>query len=141
MNPSNPLAAHRIKAISEALREKSLTLDELHQQVCLCREQARRYVVHLHRTGAIHIEAWSVRQVGRSTRIPVFKCGKGEDAPRPANFTSAERQASHMARVRADDDRYDLHKARGRARKVKLERDALVCALFGRPGERTKEAA
>lgn len=136
MKLDHPMSARRVAAITEVLRGQALTVRDLAAKVFLCHEQVRRYVVELHAAGAVRIVRWSVQKEGRETRIPVFRLGAGPDAPRPQRLTGAQRQAAQMARIRANTERYDLHKARNRARKMKVARDPLVGALFGAVGVR-----
>ena len=125
------MTMRRTAAIAAALRDQVLTTRDLAPLVFLSVEQTRRYLVRMHIDGAVRIARWTVQATGRETRLPAYRAGAGRDAPRPAVLTSTQRQIKHMARVRRDEDRYELHKARNRARKLKKVRDPLVAALFG----------
>lgn len=131
MTPTHPMTMRRTAAIAAALRDQVLTTRDLAPLVFLSVEQTRRYLVQMHIDGAVRIARWTVQATGRETRLPAYRAGSGRDAPRPAALTSTQRQIKHMARVRRDEDRYELHKARNRARKLKIVRDPLVTALFG----------
>ena len=131
MKIDHPMSARRVAAITAVLASQALTARELAPRVFLSAEQTRRYLVQMHHDGAVRIARWAVQATGRETRLPAYRAGDGRDAPRPAVLTSAQRQIKHMARVRRDEDRYELHKARNRARKLKSVRDPLVAALFG----------
>lgn len=131
MKIDHPMSARRVAAITAVLASQSLTARELAPRVFLSVEQTRRYLVQMHIDGVVRIARWAVQATGRETRLPAYRAGAGRDAPRPAVLTSTQRQIKHMARVRRDEDRYELHKARNRARKLKKVRDPLVAALFG----------
>ncbi len=131
MKIDHPMSARRVAAITAVLVSQALTARELAPLVFLSVEQTRRYLVQMHLDGTVRIARWAVQATGRETRLPAYRAGPGHDAPRPAVLTSAQRQIKHMARVRRDEDRYELHKARNRARKLKTARDPLVAALFG----------
>lgn len=131
MTPTHPMTMRRTAAITAALRDQALTIRDLAPLVFLSVEQTRRYLVQMHLDGTVRIARWAVQATGRETRLPAYRAGAGRDAPRPAVLTSTQRQIKHMARVRRDEDRYELHKARNRARKLKTSRDPLVAALFG----------
>ena len=131
MTPTHPMTMRRTAAITAALRDQALTIRDLAPLVFLSVEQTRRYLVQMHLDGTVRIARWAVQATGRETRLPAYRAGAGRDAPRPAVLTSAQRQVKHMARVRRDEDRYEMHKARNRARKLKTSRDPLVAALFG----------
>lgn len=138
MKIDHPMSARRVAAITAVLASQALTARDLAPLVFLSIEQTRRYLVQMHLDGNVRIARWAVQTTGRETRLPAYRAGAGRDAPRPAVLTSAQRQIKHMARVRRDEDRYDLHKARNRARKLKKARDPLVAALFG--AARAREA-
>jgi hypothetical protein len=127
----HPMSARRIAAITAALASQALTARDLAPLVYLSIEQTRRYLAWMHLDGSVRIARWAVQPTGRETRLPAYRAGAGRDASRPAILTAAQRQIKHMARVRRDEDRYELHKARNRARKLKKVRDPLVAALFG----------
>ncbi|MDZ5633961.1 hypothetical protein [Janthinobacterium sp. GMG1] len=131
MKIDHPMSARRVAAITAALASQALSARDLAPLVFLSVEQTRRYLVQMHLDGAVRIARWAVQATGRETRLPAYRAGAGRDAPRPAVLTSAQRQIKHVARVRRDEDRYELHKARNRARKLKTVRDPLVAALFG----------
>ena len=133
MKIDHPMSARRVAAITAALASQALTARDLAPLVFLSIEQTRRYLVQMHLDGDVRIARWAVQTTGRETRLPAYRAGAGRDAPRPAVLTSAQRQINHMARVRRDEDRHELHKARNRARKLKKVRDPLVAALFGAP--------
>ena len=132
MKIDHPMSVRRVAAITAVLASQALTARDLAPLVFLSIEQP-------HRAGTVRIARWAVQAIGRETRLPAYKAGAGRDAPRPAVLTSAQRQIKHMARVRRDEDRYELHKARNRARKLKKVRDPLVSALFG--AARAQEAS
>lgn len=136
MTLDHPMSERRVAAIITVLCDQALTVRDLAVQVFLSPEQARRYVVQLHASGVLRIARWATQSSGRATRLPVYayKDGAGRDAKRPAQLSGAQRQARHIARVRSDADRYDTHKARNRARKLKPARDPLVAAMFGAAG-------
>ena len=131
MKIDHPMSARRVAAIAAALASQALTARDLAPLVFLSVEQTRRYLVQMHLGGTVRIARWVVQATGRETRLPAYRPGAGRDAPRPAVLTPAQRQVKHIARVRLDEDRYELHKARNRARKLKKVRDPLVAALFG----------
>ena len=84
----------------------------------------------------IQVARGTMRLDGNVSRVPAFRGQPGVDVPRVPAMTNAERQAAHMARVRADADAYGRHKARERARDLPLRADPLVAALFGvRPAQ------
>lgn len=139
MNIENPLTAYRITQITEALYGRTLTADDIAPIIGVCRAHASRYLAALHAAGAVYVAAWPTRQCGRATRIPAYRLGKRKDAVRPPKLTGKERQAAFKARVRADADRYEHHKAVNRARKRPVMRDPLVAAMFGPAG--AKESA
>ena len=134
MLTTHPMTQRRIGMISAALAAKSMTVYELADAVFLCPAQVSRYCVHMRNIGLIHISAWPVRAAGNVSRIASYRNGARPDVPRGPKLTGAERQATRMARVRADMDAYDKHTARARARKVKARPDPLVAAFFGFAG-------
>ncbi|WP_300752193.1 hypothetical protein [Janthinobacterium sp.] len=139
MKLDHPMSARRVAAISAVLASQTLTAHDLASLVFLSIEQTRRYLVRMHIDRTVRIARWAVQASGRETRLPAYRLGAGRDAPRPAILTPAQRQIKHIARVRRDEDRYELHKARNRARKLKRVRDPLVAALFG--AARSQEVA
>lgn len=133
MNIDNPLTSYRINQIFEALHGRALTVDEIAPIIGVCRTQASRYLAALHDAGAVYVAAWPTRQSGRATRIAAYRLGKCKDAARPPKLSGQQRQAAFKARLRADVDLYERHKAVSRNRKRPVMRDPLVAAMFG-PG-------
>lgn len=131
MKIEHPMSARRVAAITAVLASQALTARDLAPLVFLSIEQTRRYLVQMRLDGAVRVARWAVQATGRETRLPAYRAGAGRDAPQPAVLTPAQRQVKHIARVRRDEDRYELYKARNRARKLKKVRDPLVAALFG----------
>lgn len=131
MRIDNPLTAYRVTQIIEALHGGALNVDEVTEVLCLHPHHVGRYLQQLHAAGAIYISDWAVRTHGRATRLAVYKLGNKPDAPRPANLTPQQRQAKYKARLRADAELFDKHKALDRARKRRVVRDPFVAAFFG----------
>jgi hypothetical protein len=127
----------RMTIIRKAVARKAMTIAEI-AEYHLSYRQTRRYVSHLHHAGLLHIVDWPLRGDARQTPTAAYRGGAGIDAMHKP-MTNAERQAAHIARVRADMDAYDRYRARDRARKSKPVVDPLLAALFGRtsaPGAR-----
>jgi len=136
MKSDNPLTAHRIRLIMSALAACPLCAHDLAPKVFLCYAQAWRYLKELHDLGQVHIAKWALRRTeSRVYHVACYAAGPGRDAKQPPRLTSAQRQARSRAKIRADDDRYDLFKAKNRASKRKPARDPLVAAMFGAPAQ------
>lgn len=53
----------------------------------------------LHKAGAVHISGWERRRA-YSAMVPIFKVGKGIDAPKPPKLTSAEKERRRRAEIK-----------------------------------------
>jgi hypothetical protein len=125
------MTAHRIAAISAALQDGPLCAHDLAPKVFLSFEQARRYLRFMKEQGLAHIAKWPLRRTPRATRVAAYALGSGEDAKKPARLNGQKRQARCKAKLRADAERFEFHKAKRRALKRKPARDPLVAAMYG----------
>lgn len=53
----------------------------------------------LHKAGQVHISGWE-RRFAYSALVPIFKAGKGADAPKPAKPTKAENERKRRAEIK-----------------------------------------
>jgi len=127
----HPLTERRITAITAALLNGPLSVRSLAPRVYLCHEQVTRYLRLLHAAKQISIASWRREEASNGRYVPLYRVGGGKDKSKPRNLTSAQKQRRSIARARQDGDRYDLIRAKDRARKRKPIRDPLVAAVFG----------
>jgi hypothetical protein len=136
---THPLTMHRIAIITAALQAGPLCAHDLAPKVFLCFEQTRRYLQFMHGQGLVRIAKWPVRRTPRATCVAAYAFGGGIDAKKPEPLTGKQRQARAKAKLRGDGLRYEVHKARCRARKLKPIRDPLVAAMFGAPAVEVRD--
>jgi hypothetical protein len=132
----HPLTARRIAAITAALQAGPLCAHDLAPKIFLCYGHAWRYLKFMHQQHLVYIAKWTLRRAGNESHVACYRLGSRKDASRPAAMTDAQKQAAYKVRLRADEDRHELARAKDRARKRKVVRDPLVMAMFGAPAAR-----
>jgi len=141
VNVLNPLTAYRMELVAAALADGPLCVHDLAPKIFLCYGHTWRLLKDMHEAGMVHVAKWPKRGTRRIYRVAAYAFGPGKDAKKPGPLTGAKKQARCRAKMRADDDRYDLHKAKDRAAKRKPRRDPLITAMFGAPAGRAVEGA
>ena len=98
----------KIARILELLSDRPMTAHELGEALPISKRHAQGYLNHLMGTRQVHISRW-VREVEHSERMyprPVYKTGRGRNAPQPAPLDLNERKVRAWERVKADPERY-----------------------------------
>lgn len=79
--------------IIRELRDEGMTVFDLAPVLKITVHNVRYYLREAHEKKLIHIVSWTRRSATLSGRpVPVYRYGRGRDAPKPPGSTGAERQ-------------------------------------------------
>jgi predicted ArsR family transcriptional regulator len=92
-------AARRMDAIRQALLVKPMDAAEVAAEIGANKRWIINYLQKLHAEGKAHIAQWKWERRGGAPR-PVYSSWPGEDAPRPAPTTKAEKERARRAKYR-----------------------------------------
>lgn len=121
-------SAPRIAAIIAALKKKPLPRKSLDGIILAPKTVTNKFLAHLRSTRKIYIHRWA-RDSELGAPYPIYGLGNCEDAVRPTKLTRAQEQQRYYKKM---GDEYDFRVvAKRRAARLKLQRDAMVAALFG----------
>lgn len=117
MTFTSKAAQAKIQRILEACKH-GRTRQELEIILSLTRRTMLSYLIHLHATEQIHIVNWTREGIGYFYPLPIYKAGKGIDAPKPEPLNETEKQKRAWAKLKADPVRYAKHRAKKARRPV-----------------------
>lgn len=115
--------------IIEAIMDKPFTAVELAGMVHCHVRTSRMIVAKLHADGKIFIQEWK-KTGNNGSHVAAYRYGIGDDVPKPAPMTQAER--GRKLREKEDVEKKAFRLARQRQLRRKIKRDPLTVAFFGR---------
>jgi hypothetical protein len=114
--------------IIAAIMHKPFTAVELAGMVHCHVRTSRMIVAKLHADGRVFIQEW--KPIGNNgSHVAAYRYGIGDDVPKPAPMTQAER--GRKLREKEDVEKKAFRLARQRQLRRKIKRDPLTAAFFG----------
>jgi hypothetical protein len=122
----------RLKAerLIAAIGSRARSAAELEAVICGSRCTVQALLATLRATGGAHVSAWGRSATGKP--IPLYRGGPGQDKPSPPAQTKADKNRLYSRRVAADPERLMVQRAKKNAARVRIRRDPMIEALFGR---------
>lgn len=121
----------RIQKILDLVAEQPRNVLALSLALPMSKRWVIEYLKHLHSEEKIHVLRWDKEVQEREKRhaIEVWAFGPGQDAPRPPADTKQARSVRAWERIKADEDRHDLIKAKRRVRRrIKARRPDIAAS-------------